>query len=63
MEATLGNRSIFLKSLELNDYFPFIHFEERGENFLVSINYPSENFSLEERALLEQWFDHISCRT
>jgi superfamily II DNA or RNA helicase len=60
MESTFeGNQSLFLEALGRNDQFPFLKFQEIGNGFSVGIDYPSENFSPEERMLLEKWFDFV----
>jgi hypothetical protein len=59
MESNAGVYSLFLKSLGYNNQFPFLRFQESDNDFSVSIDYPSKNFSREERMLLERWFDFV----
>lgn len=55
----LGGSELFTQSLLLSGRFPFARFMPKGESCEMSIDYPSGDFSVEKRHLLESWFDAI----
>lgn len=55
----LGGAETASRALRLNGRFPFVRFVSRDGGAEMSIDYPSGDFSQEERHLLESWFDAI----
>lgn len=59
MELSGAVSTPVLRSLALNQRFPFVCFLEEGGTSRLQLNYPKDDLQQPERELLERWFLHV----